>query len=114
MAGGLNMESKFTGGLAGLIGITILQCLLNLITLGLGVPWSVCMKERWVAEHTIIDGHRLTFDGTGGQLFGNYIKWFLLTIITIGIYGFWLSINMKKWVVKHTHQIATLEKETQA
>ena len=54
---------------------------------------------------TIIDGHKLIFDGTGAQLFGNYIKWFLLTIITFGIYSFWLSIKMKQWVTKHTHMI---------
>ncbi len=99
------MESKFTGGLLGLIGISILQSLLCFITLGIGAPWAICMKEKWIAEHTFIDGHRLIFDGTGGQLFGNYIKWFLLTIVTLGIYGFWLSINMKKWLVKHTHMI---------
>jgi hypothetical protein len=97
------MESKFTGGLAGLIGISILQFLLTAVTLGLGAPWAVCIKERWIASHTVIDGRQLFFDGTGGQLFGNYIKWFLLTIITLGIYSFWLTINMKKWVVKHTH-----------
>ena len=96
-------ESKFTGGLLGLIGISLLQGLLISITLGFGAPWAICMKEKWVAEHTIIDGKRLTFDGTGGQLFGNYIKWFLLTLITFGIYGFWLSIKMKQWIVKHTH-----------
>ncbi len=97
------MESKFTGGLASLIGISILQFLLTVVTLGLGAPWAVCIKERWIASHTVIDGRQLFFDGTGGQLFGNYIKWFLLTIITLGIYSFWLTINMKKWVVKHTH-----------
>ena len=97
------MESKLTGGLAGLIGISILQFLLTVVTLGLGAPWAVCIKERWIASHTVIDGRQLFFDGTGGQLFGNYIKWFLLTIITLGIYSFWLTINMKKWVVKHTH-----------
>ena len=99
------MESKFTGGLLGLIGIGILQWLLTFITLGLGAPWAVCIKERWIAKHTVIDGHPLTFDGNGGQLFGNYIKWFLLTLITIGIYGFWLNISMKTWVVKHTHML---------
>lgn len=96
-------ESRFTGGLLGLIGINILQALLIGITLGFGAPWAICMKERWMAEHTIIDGQRLTFDGTGGQLFGNYIKWFLLTLITFGIYGFWLDIKLKQWITKHTH-----------
>lgn len=97
------MESKFTGGLLGLIGISILQALIIGFTFGIATPWAICLRESWIAEHTIIDGHRVIFDGTGGQLFGNYIKWFLLTVITLGIYSFWLSINMKKWVVKHTH-----------
>ena len=97
------MESRFTGGLLGLVGVTILQDLLILITFGLGAPWAVCMKERWIANHTVLDGRQVYFDGTGGQLFGNYIKWFLLTLITLGIYGFWLNIKMKKWLVMHTH-----------
>lgn len=96
-------ESQFTGGLLGLIGINLLQVLMIGLSLGLGTPWAICMKERWMAGHTIIDGKRLTFDGTGSQLFGNYIKWFLLTILTLGIYGFWLDIKMKKWITKHTH-----------
>ena len=97
------MESKFTGGLLGMIGIGILQALIIVFTLGLGTPWAVCLKESWIVKHTVIDGYSLRFTGTGGQLFGNYIKWFLLTIITLGIYGFWLSIKMKQWVTKHTH-----------
>ncbi len=103
------MESKFTGGLLGLIGINILNGLITLITFGIGAPWGICLKEKWYVEHTIIDGKKLYFDGTGGQLFGNYIKWFLLTIITLGIYGFWLNINMKKWVTKHTHAVQNCE-----
>ena len=96
-------RSEFTGGLLGLIGINILQGLLILISLGLGAPWAVCLKERWIVRNTYIDGRQLAFDGTGGQLFGSYIKWFLLTLITLGIYGFWLEIKMKQWLVKHTH-----------
>ena len=97
------LESKFDGGLLGLIGINILQFLLILFTLGIGAPWAICLKERWIAKHTYINGRQLAFDGTGGQLIGNYIKWFLLTLITFGIYGFWLEIKMKQWLVKHTH-----------
>lgn len=103
------MESKFAGGLLGLIGINILSGLLTLITLGIAYPWAVCIKERWLAKHTIYDGQQMVFDGNGGQLFGNYIKWFLLTIITVGIYSFWLGIKMRQWVVKHTHHVAPQE-----
>lgn len=98
-------ESRFTGGLLGLIGISILQGLITVLTLGLAYPWAVCMKERWIAKHTIVDGKQLVFDGTGLQLFGSYIKWYLLTIVTFGIYGLWLPIKMKQWVVKHTHVV---------
>ncbi|MDY0023302.1 MAG: DUF898 family protein [Candidatus Izemoplasmatales bacterium] len=95
-------ESRFTGGLLGLIGINILSFILILFTLGIGLPWAVCIKQRWYAEHTYINGKRLAFVGNGGQLFGQYIKWLLLTIITIGIYAFWLNIKMHKWVVSKT------------
>ena len=96
-------ESKFTGGLLGLIGIGIISLIITICTLGICTPWAVCKKERWYTTHTIVDGKKLTFDGTGAQLFGNYIKWLLLTVITCGIYSFWLSIKMKQWVVSHTH-----------
>lgn len=96
-------ESKFTGGLLGLVGVNILQWLVTTFTLGLGLPWAICIKERWITGHTIVDGRQLYFDGTGAQLFGSYIKWWFLTVITLGIYSFWLSIKMKQWVVKHTH-----------
>lgn len=98
-------ESKFDGGLLGLIGIEILSAIITGATLGIATPWAICLKESWYAKHTTIDGKRLMFDGTGAQLFGNYIKWFLLTIITLGIYSFWLTIKMKQWIVKHTHTI---------
>lgn len=99
------MESKFTGGLGGLIGTRILQFLIIVFTLGLGVPWAVCKKQRWLTSHTVINGRQLTFDGTGAGLFGQYIKWLLLTIITIGIYSLWIPIKIQKWVVEHTHMV---------
>ena len=57
----------------------------------------------WETKHTVVNGHRLIFDGSAVQLFGNWIKWFFLTIITLGIYGFWLGIALRKWKAKHTH-----------
>ena len=104
------MKSEFTGGLLGLIGIKILCFLVIIITIGLGIPWAICISQRWYAKHTIIDGQQLHFDGKAIQLFGNYIKWLLLTIITLGIYSFWLGIKMHKWVILHTHHTSSLTK----
>ena len=96
-------ESRFTGSLLGLIGINLLQGLIIFLTFGIAAPWAICIRQRWIARHTVIDGRQLIFDGTGGQLFGNYIKWFLLTIITCGIYSFWVAPRMYKWVASHIH-----------
>jgi len=75
---------------------------LSLITIFIAIPWAVTIYYRWDAKHTVLCGHRLTFDGTGGQLFGRYILWFFLTIITAGIFSFWLTHYLKKWKIKHT------------
>ena len=61
------------------------------------------MVYRWEARHTVINGHRLWFDGTAMQLFGMWIRWLLLTVVTFGIYGFWVAIKVKQWKVAHTH-----------
>lgn len=100
------MESKFTGSLLGLIGINILAAIITIFTLGIGLPWAICVKQNWLTKYTIIDGNTLYFDGNGAQLFGNWIKWFFLTIITFGIYGFWVTLKLRHWVTKHTHMVA--------
>ena len=96
-------RSYFDGGLAQLIVYRILGFLVTVLTLGICLPWAYTMIYNWEAKHTVIEGERLSFDGTAVGLFGNWIKWLLLTIITIGIYGFWVGIKLKKWRVSHTH-----------
>lgn len=95
-------ESYFDGGLLSLIGWSLLGWLLTVFTLGIAYPWALCMVYGWKINHTVIEGRRLKFNGTGIGLFGNWIKWLLLCIITLGIYGFWLGIALEKWKVKHT------------
>ena len=96
-------KSKFTGGLLGLIGISILASLLTACTLCIGAPWAFCMTQRWIVNHTIVDGKQLYFDGTGGQLWGKIFLWLLLTVVTLGLFVLWYPIVMQKWVTKHTH-----------
>lgn len=96
-------ESNFTGGLLGLIGTWILVMLVCCITLGFGTPWGICIWQKWIADHSVIDGKQVYFDGTGGDLFVKFIIWELLCIVTLGIYSFWLWIKMRQWVAQHTH-----------
>lgn len=98
----MNGKSEFTGGLAGLIGIGILSFIIVLFTLGIALPYAIVVKQRWIADHTIIEGKQLKFTGTGMSLFGQWIKWLLLIVITLGIYSFWVNIKMKQWIVSNT------------
>ena len=40
------MESKFTGGLLGLIGVSLVTVFVTLITLGIAYPWMCCYKKH--------------------------------------------------------------------
>jgi uncharacterized membrane protein YjgN (DUF898 family) len=96
-------RSVFDGSVLGNFGTNFVAGLITIFTLGIAVPWAVCYRQKWLVSHTIIEGRRLTFDGTGIQLFGNYIKWWLFSIITLGIYAaFFLPVRMQQWVTKHT------------
>lgn len=94
-------QSFFDGGLLGLVVNSIGAFFLTILTLGIAYPWALCMKERWICRHTVIEGRRLCFTGSGLGLFGTWIKIFLLSLITLGIYAFWAGIAVKKWKVRH-------------
>ncbi|WP_257155388.1 YjgN family protein [Bacillus cereus] len=84
------------------MGWSILGALITVLTLGICYPWALCMVYGWKINHTVVDGHRMKFNGSAVGLFGNWIKWLLLTVITLGIYGFWVSIKLEDWKVKNT------------
>ena len=105
-------ESFFDGKTIQLIGVNILCNFLNIITLGLLYPFTVCFKLRWINKHIVINRKKIVFKGTAISLFGKHILWWFLTVITFGIYGLWLPIKMLKWQSKHTH-IKTVGEEEQ-
>ncbi|MGL5540089.1 MAG: hypothetical protein ACRDBX_00490 [Erysipelotrichaceae bacterium] len=95
-------ESYFDGGLLGLIGYRVLAILITVFTLGIAFPYAYTLEHRWKTRHTVIEGRRLKFIGSGTSLFGHWVLWLILLIITLGIYGFWLGIALEKWKVKNT------------
>ncbi|MBE6632546.1 MAG: DUF898 family protein [Ruminococcaceae bacterium] len=95
--------SDWDGGVLDTVITSIVASIIMGITCGIATPWAVCYMYKFIIDHVLVDGKRLTFDGNGGQLFGNWIKWFVLTIITCGIYSFWVAPRMLKWIASHTH-----------
>ncbi len=96
-----NGESFFDGTFFGLLGMIILVGLITTFSLGIAVPWAVCLFYSWEAKHTYVQGHRLKFDGKGSQLIGRWLLWMLLTILTVGIFSLWIPIFFKKWKARH-------------
>lgn len=96
-------DSYFDGNTLQLIGINLLSALLNICSLGLLYPFTVCYKLRWINKHTVINRKKLAFTGKAISLLGHYILWTILTIVTFGIFGFWLPIQELKWQSKNVH-----------
>ncbi len=96
-------SSSWDGGVLDTIINSIVASLIMTVTCGIATPWAICYMMKFVIGHAVIDGKRLSFDGTGAQLFGNWIKWFLLTIITCGIYSFWVTPRLYQWIASHIH-----------
>ena len=95
--------STWDGGVFDTIINSIIASLIISFTAGIAAPWGICYMMKFVIGHTIINGKRLSFDGNGAQLFGNWIKWFLLMVVTCGIYGFWVTPRLYQWVASHIH-----------
>jgi hypothetical protein len=98
----LSKNFRFDGQAGDFFVVYLLAMLLSIVTCYFGLPWAVCMVQRWSAEHTIVQGRRLKFTGNGGDLFIKWIIWYLLTAVTCGIYMFWMVPNFIRWITEHT------------
>jgi len=96
-------DSYFDGKLFELIGYRILHFIISVFSLGIASPWSRCMLLSYRINHTVYNGKRLKFEGTGGSLFGLRLKWFFLTLITFGIYLFFKPVSKLKWIMSNIH-----------
>jgi uncharacterized membrane protein YjgN (DUF898 family) len=102
-------KSYFDGGFWALFGWSLLGVIVLIITIGIALPWVYCWIVRWRTNHTVVDGKRLQFNGTGGSLFGHFILrgWLLgiiLTPLTLGIYPiYYYTVSLRKWEIKHTN-----------
>ncbi|HEY3448798.1 MAG TPA: DUF898 family protein [Myxococcales bacterium] len=79
--------------------------LLSAITLGIYLPWFMVTLLRFVADNTTMKTSsgevKLSFDGTGGELFVKALVGGLLTSITLGIYSAWFIADLSRWHAEH-------------
>ena len=92
-------KSKFTGNTFGLIGWKIAGFFVTLFTLGICYPVALGWIYRWEVNNTVVNGHRMRFNGLASSLIPRWIIWMILSIITIGIYALTLPVRFQKWKV---------------
>lgn len=90
-----NFEFKGTG--LSFLWLVIWTGILIIITIGIAWPWAYTAQQKWLAEHTYIDGNQLTFSGTGLGIFGTWLLVVFLSIITLGIYFPWGYCKIRRW-----------------
>ncbi len=91
----------FDGGAATFAGIWLLGVVVTVCTLGLGLPFAVVLKERWRAQHTLIEGRRLVFTGSALGLLLRWVVWEALIVVTLGVYLLWVIPRMTRWRVEN-------------
>jgi uncharacterized membrane protein YjgN (DUF898 family) len=99
---GKSLHFTFDGGAATYWGTALLALIITVCTLGLAYPWGLCLKQKWIAKHTLIDGRRLRFTAGGTNLIGHWVIWWVLSALTLGIYLIWVNPRVRAWIVEHT------------
>src|SRR5687768_8588838 len=68
-----------------LFGLTFVNALLTLITLGIYSAWARNRVRVFHWSHTEIDGDRFAYHGTGGELFSGLVKaGVIMLVLTLG------------------------------
>ena len=99
------MEPKFSGTVLQIFLFCLWMPIVAVLSLGLAMPFLVCIIMRWVCDNSVVSGKHYRFTGSAGDLFGTWIKWLLLSLVTFGIYSFWAARNMIRWVVGNIEMI---------
>ena len=94
-------NSGFEGNMFEWIGYNLVMALASGLTCGIALPWVVCSFNKWYAPNVRISGKRLRFEGSGAELFGQYIIVLLLSIVTCGLYYSCGYVRLRRWAISH-------------
>ncbi len=95
---------EFRGRWLNIYGNLILIAILSGITAFIYVPWGYARWQRIITESTYFEDQQLEFDGSGADVFVQFIVIGFYTLITLGLYiilGF-SATRMLRWQYAHT------------
>lgn len=100
-----NDKSYFNGDTLSNIFYTVLALIIRVATLDILAPVVICLRLKWKAEHTYINGRRMVFIGQISDLFVKNIIWVLLSIVTLGIFVPFKLLKTAQWETENLHFI---------
>ncbi len=85
---------SFKGSGGALFGLTIVNTILTIITLGLYYPWAKVKYLQYYYQNMYLSGDHFSFHGTGIQMFKGFIKAFVFIAALIIIYAIFIAIKI--------------------
>jgi uncharacterized membrane protein YjgN (DUF898 family) len=82
----ISNKAKFYGEGGKYLGIMVVNLILTVVTLGIYYPWARAKALQYLYGETEFAGNRLTFHGTGKEMFKGFIKAVVIVGILYGIY----------------------------
>ncbi|MFN0062361.1 MAG: YjgN family protein [Myxococcaceae bacterium] len=86
---------SFDGDGTELFILVLKNVLLTLVTFGIYAAWAKTDRRRFLWRHTEIAGHRLSYWGTGGELFRGYLV--VMATYALGILLIVLGQRLAPW-----------------
>ena len=96
--GNESAESSYDGKVGAKFGFKILGFLAGVFTFGLAKTFVICKREKYFANHTLINGAPIYFDGTGFGLLKKQALWGALTVATFGVFALWTDQQRRQWI----------------
>ncbi len=95
-------DSFYDGTVGERLGVVLVARLLIGLTCGIYTPWAQTKIIKFDLEHSVINGDRLGFKGTGAGYWGENAIVGLLCLVTCGFYMPWGIVRINKWTYKNT------------
>jgi uncharacterized membrane protein YjgN (DUF898 family) len=89
-----NYELDYQGKGEDLFGITIINWLLTVVTLGFYYPWAKAKKLQYLYSNTTLNNEPFAFHGTGKEMFKGFIKALLIFVALYGVLFLFVYLEM--------------------
>ena len=96
------IRGRITGSALEYASLKMARGFLNIITLGIAVPYSDIKIQKYRMEHSYFGSAKAEFSGNGAALMRTNIMTLLLIIPTLGLSRFWYNAALARYVYEST------------